>query len=553
MIENRIEGQGIACSLVTQLEQIIPSLKRNDPQLRKVNEVLEHTFSQAQYELQSLQDSMNRLQEQRYRLSFLRKEFASARDVQTIVIRAYECIPKCIDVERAMLILYDEQRNVLIPGNVRDGHIIDRPLSLNAKTFSSAVSRKCLQKKKHVVVNDCSTSKFATYNRTEAAWVKSPLAIPVIVNQKGIGVLQVHFIHHVHEFTKNEIDVFQIIAELIATAIENIRLFSEQRKIHDGVKESEESYYQICKDIPVGLFRSKPNGTFLRLNPAMVHILGYPDRETLLRTNARHLYKTQQERVDWQAMVETYGLERESEVCLRGYDGIDVWVQHSSRATRGPDGKVMYYDGAIVDISIWKRAEVRLRNAMKEKELLLKEIHHRVKNNLQMVPGLLNLQSAYLRDAYDKELFKQSQNRIQAMALLHEKLCRSPEMTRIDFDVYLHSLVPSLFQSYKTTSSTIECSIESNNVLPDIDSVIPCGLMVSELATNSLKHAFPEGRVGKNTVALGHVNRQMLRLSIRDEGIDMDQNALTESTDTPMGWELANTLTDQLGGSVEIH
>jgi PAS domain S-box-containing protein len=328
--------------------------------------------------------------------------------------------------------------------------------------------------------------------------------------------------------------------------------FSEQRKTREILKESEESYYQIYEDLPVGLFRSMPNGTLSRLNSAMVHILGYPDRETLLRTNAVHIYGNTQERIGWQTMVETHGQERESEICLRKYDGTDIWVQHSSRVTRGSDGKVLFYDCAIVDVSGRKRAEVQIREAMKEKEVLLKEIHHRVKNNLQIVSSLLSLQSAYLRDTYDRELFKQSQNRVKAMALLHEKLYRSAEITRIDFDEYLKSIMSSLVQSYKTPSTVIECIVEENNILLDIDTAIPCGLIVSELVTNSLKHAFTDRRVGKICVALGHLDQQTLRLSVCDDGVGMKQSTPSETIGAPMGWELVRTLTDQLCGSIEI-
>ena len=370
------------------------------------------------------------------------------------------------------------------------------------------------------------------------AHIKSAMALPVIEKQKVIGVLQVCYIRQEHVFTQGEIDLFQMVANSIAVKIENIRIFSERDKKQEVLKESEESYYQIYEDIPVGLFRSMPNGTFLRLNSAMVHILGYPDRETLLRTNAVHLYGNQQERFDWQVMVEAYSLDRESEVRLRRHDGTDIWVQHSFRVTRGVDGAVLYYDGAIVDVSGHKRTEVQIREAMKEKEVLLKEIHHRVKNNLQIVSSLLNLQSAYLRDSYDRELFKQSQNRVKAMALLHEKLYRSAEITRIDFNEYLNSLMPSLFQSYKTSSATIECAIEQSDILLDIDTAIPCGLIVSELVANSLKHAFPDGRAGKINLAFGHLDKRVLRLSVCDDGVGMDHSKPSERTGAPMGWEL---------------
>ncbi len=337
--------------------------------------------------------------------------------------------------------------------------------------------------------------------------------------------------------------------ELLETAF---YLYPEKRKMHEVQKESEDSYYQIYEDIPVGLFRSSPNGALLRFNPAALHILGYPDKKALLQTNAAYLYRYPHKRIDWQEIVGIYNLERETEVCLCRYDGTDVWVLHNSRVARGSDGEVLYYDIVIVNLSRQKYSESQIREAIKEKEVLLKEIHHRVKNNLQIVSSLLNLQSAYLRDAYDRELFKQSQNRIKSMALLHEKLYRSAEIARIDFGEYLNSLMPSLFKSYKTSSAAIECAIESNNVMLDIDTAIPCGLIISELVANSLKHAFKDGQIGKISVSLSQQDLQMLRLSVCDNGVGMDEGELSEMPDSPMGWELVRTLTEQLDGSIKI-
>jgi len=553
VIENCVEVQGIAHSLVEQLQKFFHLLNANDPQWRKAEELLEKAFYQSQIEMKNLRDSMNRLRKQLQVISRLQNDFVLSTDVQTIVIRAYKLIPKYTDVECAVLYLYDEKQNAFVSGDVHSGYTNDNPILLNAKTLSSAVLRKCFQKKSIITVNNCDSSEFVTDDCSGVTDIKSALALPVIINQKVVGILYVYFVKQLHEFTQEEIVFFQLVTEIIAVKIENIHLLSERGKTREVLKESEESYYQIYEDIPVGLFRSMPNGTLLRLNPAMVHILGYPDRETLLQTNEVHIYENPLERIGWQTMVEKYGLERESELCLRKYDGTDVWVQHSSRVTRDLDGKVLYYDSAIVDISERKRAEVQIREAVKEKEVLLKEIHHRVKNNLQIVSSLLNLQSTYLRDEYDRELFKQSQNRVKAMALLHEKLYRSAEITRIDFDEYLNSLMPSLFQSYKTSLTYIECIIEENKILLDIDTAIPCGLIVSELVANSLKHAFPDGQVGKISVALSHLDQQTLRLSVCDDGVGMDQNVSSEKIGAPIGWELVRTLTEQLGGSIEIN
>jgi PAS domain S-box-containing protein len=552
VIINHMEDQGMVHSLVVQLQQIIPSLHEDDPRWRKADELLEMAFYQAHIDRHLLQDSVNHLRERLRVISVLQNDFISATDIQTLVFHVYDLIPKHTIAECASLYLYDEERDALIAGEVPGGYTTDTPFLVDVTSFPSAVSRKCLQEKHSIILNNAAASEYGSHISDGSTQFKSALALPVIEKQKVIGVLFVSFVRRLHAFQQDEIELFQTLADIIAVKIENIRFFSYQNKTQDIFNTSEESYYQIYEDIPVGLFRTQPNGTFLRLNPAMVHILGYPDRETLLRTNAVALYGIPRERVDWQVMAETFNLERESELCLRKYDGTDVWVQHSSRVTRAADGKVLYYDGAIIDVSGRKRAEVQIREAMREKEVLLKEIHHRVKNNLQIVSSLLNLQSAYLRDAYDRELFKQSQNRVKAMALLHEKLYRSAELTQINFDEYLNSMMPNLFQSYKTSSAAIDCQVEEGNVLLDIDTAIPCGLIVSELVANSLKHAFPEGRSGKVSVALGHLDQRRLRLTVSDDGIGMDHGTPSESAGAPMGWELVRTLTEQLNGSIEI-
>ena len=538
--------------LLGRLREILPLPSISNHLWQKVEDVLKITFDQDQLEVKNLQQSIDLLKNQLQLISSLQSSIFTSVDVQTVVLRACEIITKLSTIDQALILLYDENQDTLITGDMFGSQLVGRSNSLDSQVVSLRLARKCLQEKSAIVVNDLSISDYVKDVSVEAYSVKSSLVVPIITKQQFVGVLQVNYCQQSHSFMQNEIDFFKIVADNIGVAIENIRLFIERRATQAILKESEESYFQIYEDIPFGLFRSTPDGTFLRLNPAMVKILGYPDRETLLKTNAVQLYKDPQERMQWQTVVETYNVEHESEICLRRYDGSDVWVQHSSRSTRGPNGKILYYDGAIVDISASKRAESQIREAMQEKEILLKEIHHRVKNNLQIISSLLNLQSEYLRDSYDRELFKQSQNRVKAMAFLHERLYQSAEFARVDFEEYLRSMMPSLFQSYKTSMADIECIIQVERIHLDIDTAIPCGLIVGELVANSLKHAFPNGRNGCIVIKLRHLDQRSLQLSVSDDGIGMDENSPLTQYGAPMGWELIHTLTEQLNGSIEI-
>ncbi len=296
-----------------------------------------------------------------------------------------------------------------------------------------------------------------------------------------------------------------------------------------------------------------PQGEILDCNEAMVELLGFPDRQSLARRNAFDLPVDSSESNRWRQVLESDDLVRNHELQITRCDGSPIWVQVSSRCVRDAEDRPVYYEGAFGDISEQKRREDKEKEAVKEKEVLLKEVHHRVKNNLQIVSSLLNLQSAYLRNEYDRELFRESQNRVKAMALLHEKLYQSDHLDRIDFGEYLHSLVSTLFQSYRPTVGTVRYTLDVDTIPLDIDEAIPCGLIAGELFSNALKHAFPNGRAGSVEISFKRSAPSELRLSVSDDGIGMKYD-FKEEQGGPLGLQLVKSLAGQLGGVlVDIH
>jgi PAS domain S-box-containing protein len=195
-------------------------------------------------------------------------------------------------------------------------------------------------------------------------------------------------------------------------------------------------------------------------------------------------------------------------------------------------------------------AEKKLQGAYDEKVVLLKELHHRVKNNLQIIASLLNLQSRYIKDESTLAAIKESQNRVKAMALVHEKLYKSDDISHISLQDYIKFLGTGLFQFYDAKSRGIQFKLEIHDVDVDIDAAVPLGLIINELISNSLKYAFPEGRRGEIFVGVkkeGHT----LTVLYRDTGIgipvDMDwRNAPS------LGLRLVVTLVDQMDGTVEL-
>ncbi len=203
------------------------------------------------------------------------------------------------------------------------------------------------------------------------------------------------------------------------------------------------------------------------------------------------------------------------------------------------------------DITERKQAEKQINISLKEKEVLLKEIHHRVKNNMQIISSLLNLQSFYIDDKESFEVFKESQNRIKSMALIHEKLYQSKDLTEIDFAEYISNLVFNLFKSYSVNSKIIKRSINVEDALFDIDTSIPCGLIINELVSNSLKYAFPDGQRGEIKIDLRLDNGKSI-LTVSDNGIGLPEDVDFQNTGS-LGLRLVKILVNQINGELHIN
>ena len=198
-----------------------------------------------------------------------------------------------------------------------------------------------------------------------------------------------------------------------------------------------------------------------------------------------------------------------------------------------------------------KRAEAQIKAQLQEKDVLLKEVHHRVKNNMQVISSLLNLQSRRVRDPDVLEMFRESQRRIRSMALIHERLYQSSDLSHIEFSQYLRNLAIHLFHSYQADSRRIQLRIEAERILLNINTAIPCGLIVNELVSNALKHGFPDGRKGELEICLYKVAQDGYRLRIRDNGVGFPEALDIQKTDT-LGMQIVHTLVGQIDGRLEL-
>lgn len=209
---------------------------------------------------------------------------------------------------------------------------------------------------------------------------------------------------------------------------------------------------------------------------------------------------------------------------------------------------------SIQNARLLQQTQIRLGEKtalLNEKEVLLKEVHHRVKNNLQVISSLLNLQSAKISDPGTKDILRESQNRVRTMALIHEKLYQSTDLAQIDFASYLKSLVTFLSQSYRSKSDNVSIQVDAQNVMLDINTALPCGLIINELVSNSLKYAFPNNQTGNIIITCNQTTDGANIISVSDDGVGLPAG-FNISINPSLGLKLVSNLVNQLQGKLDL-
>jgi PAS domain S-box-containing protein len=334
-------------------------------------------------------------------------------------------------------------------------------------------------------------------------------------------------------------------------AIEVVRDVTELKQAEKAARDSEAVLASLFASTPAGV-GLLVNRRFQKVNNAMCRITGYTEQD-LLQSSTRILYGDQDE-------FDRVGYE------LYEREGRDVSRMLETRLRR-KDGNVIHalvgispFDPAnwgagvaatFLDITERKRAEDAVRASLDEKTALLKEVHHRVKNNLQIVSSLLSLQAARVRNRLALEVLRDTQSRVRSMALIHETLYRSENLARVNFPVYIENLCAHLFRAFGVEAGRIQLARRVASVALELDEAVPCGLIVVELVSNALKHAFPEGRTGLITLELQADPGALRTLRVADNGVGLPAGLDPLHTDT-LGLKLVSNLADQLGGTLEI-
>jgi len=326
-------------------------------------------------------------------------------------------------------------------------------------------------------------------------------------------------------------------------------------------KQLEAKFRGLLESAPDGIVVVDTKGKIAIINSQTEKLFGYTKDELLGQSieilvpeKIKHSHVKQRD--SYIASPNTRPMGAGRLLTGRRKDGSEFPVEISLSPLETEQGTLI--TSIVRDITDRRRAEDEVKATLKEKEALLgekeallKEIHHRVKNNLQVTSSLLRLQSDYIKDEHARSLFAESQNRIRSMALVHEKLYRSSDLSRINFYEYLESLSHLLFRSYGVDQNLIKFKIQGSAVFLSIESAVPCGLIVNELISNCLKHAFPNKKLGEVSVNIDGGKNNQTTITVSDTGVGLPKDFDFENTDT-LGLQLVRTLTKQLNGKIEI-
>ena len=326
---------------------------------------------------------------------------------------------------------------------------------------------------------------------------------------------------------------------------------SNMIKAEEALKLTEQTYQELFNAITEAILIHDPD-TFeiLDMNETALHMYGY-SREELMGINLELLSQHPIDPSARRALMELIKREgsHTAEIEAKRNDGSCFWVEVKFRyASIHGEKRIL---ANVRDISSRKQYLRELEKSAQEQELLLREVHHRVKNNMQVIISLLNLQAEYTQDSNLFEIFREMQNRIRSMALIHEKLFRSKSMSSVDFANYINSLTFELINFYAIDSKRIRIHQKIDEMNLNITKAIPCGLIVNELITNALKYAFPGKREGDIWLSVRTLERNSAEIEIKDNGIGLDPLPDFATTRT-MGLRIVRILTEQLGGHLEI-
>ena len=325
------------------------------------------------------------------------------------------------------------------------------------------------------------------------------------------------------------------------------------KKTEEELRLSEERHRAIYDQAYIGIARIAKMGRFLLVNERLCSMLDFSAEELYKKTFYELAVQEEVEEglVDWDRLLSGNIPNFSREQTYVRKDGNLLRVNVTVSLVRDANDNPNYFVAVFEDITERKEYERQLEDSIKEKEVLLKEVHHRVKNNMQVISSILNLQSSYVKDETALSILRESQDRIRSMSFVHESLYQSDTLSEVNFSEYIENIARNLFHSYGRPEGGISLEFDLEEINLNLDTSIPCGLIINEVVSNSLKYAFEGRERGRILIGFSRLSDGRLKLVVDDNGIGLPNNFDVENSES-LGLQLVTTLITQIGGELDI-
>jgi PAS domain S-box-containing protein len=418
--------------------------------------------------------------------------------------------------------------------------------ALTPMDLPASVLRYVIRAQESVILDDASVSnQFETDEYIREKGARSVLCLPLVKQARQIGVLYLENNLTPYAFTPSRVEVLKLLASQAAISLENARLYADLQHTETYLSEAQRLSH-------TGSFGWNVTSGELFWSDEMFRIYGL-DRATKPQVEMV-IQRSHPEDIEFVRLLvdnaRREGNDLDFEYRALMPDGFSKAVHVVAHAIKEDSGKLEYV-GTVIDVTASRQAQQQLQASLEEKEALLKEVHHRVKNNLQMISSLLNLQAARITDPTVSELLGESRNRVRAMALVHENLYRAGNFARVPMSTHIQSLCAHLIRAYGLREHWVDLTTDVDEVELDLDRAVSVGLIISELVSNALKHAFPNARAGSVRVELKLLEEKRYALAVIDDGVGLPPDRDGRDAGS-IGLQLVDDLTQQLHGTIAV-
>lgn len=375
------------------------------------------------------------------------------------------------------------------------------------------------------------------------------LGVPLKIKNKIVGVLSLQSFTNKEEFNEKDIEILEFISGIIALTVqrkqdENI-IHNQSAKLRAIIENSTHLFWTYNAEKGV----TSSNKNFVKY----IEETYSKKVEIEINTKKKLTFSDDNQQFFWNKKYKK-AFKGESQYFIsskKDNNGREIIKEVFLNPIYDEKGKISEISGIAHDITEKTISEQQLKESLKEKEVLLKEVHHRVKNNLQVISSILNLQSSYVKDENTLNILRESQNRIKSMSFIHESLYKTDDFSKINFSEYISSLSKNLVHSYGIYDNLIDLDLSLEEVFLNLDLSIPCGLIINELVSNALKYAFPENKKGIIKITLLE-KKGLINLIVADNGLGLPNSINYKETDS-LGLQLVMTLAEQIDAKVTLN